>query len=147
MINKQEIRRKTIITNIVPLLILLILFWRTEAYPSILEMEITFNMENTISIKGTFNPENIQVYNSKNKTVMYKQGVDYIITRQKEEVVIHRLEGGLIRPQGMVFVYINGKDKGVTASGEQSSKENIVAEINGESITYEKLLKQYNLFL
>jgi hypothetical protein len=60
MINKQEIRPKIIIANIVPILILLILFWRTAAYPY---------------------------------------------------------------------------------------QENIVAEINGESLTYERLLKQYNIFL
>jgi thiol-disulfide isomerase/thioredoxin len=60
MINKQEIRPKIIIANIVPILILLILFWRTAAYPY---------------------------------------------------------------------------------------QEHIVAEINGESLTYERLLRQYNLFL
>jgi thiol-disulfide isomerase/thioredoxin len=60
MINKQAIRPKIIIANIVPILILLILFWRTAAYPY---------------------------------------------------------------------------------------QENIVAEINGESLTYERLLKQYNIFL
>ena len=76
---------------------------------------------------------------------MYIAGVDYIITQQTQEVVIQRLEGGVIPPRGMVFVYINGKDKDA-ASKDQPDKANIVATINAESLTYEELLKQYNLF-
>jgi hypothetical protein len=76
---------------------------------------------------------------------MYTAGTDYIITQQTQEVIIQRLEGGIIPPRGLVFVYINGKDKG-DASKDQSDKTNIVAEINAESLTDEELLKQYNLF-
>jgi len=65
MINKMDIRHKIIIMSIVSVIISIILFWKTAAYPSTLEQ----------------------------------------------------------------------------------AKENIVAEINGESLTYEELLKQYNLFL
>ena len=77
MINKMDIRHKIIIMTIVSVIIPIILFWKTTAYPS----------------------------------------------------------------------NIDGKDKGIAASNDKSVKKNIVAEINGESLTYEELLKQYNLFL
>ena len=144
--NKPKNRHNIIITAVVPVIILFVLFWRTAAYPFIIfEQEIAFNTDNTISIQGSFDTENIHLYDSKNKAVMYTTGVDYIITQQTQKVVIQRLEGGVIPPRGMVFVYINGKDKGA-ASKDQSDKTNIVAEVNAESLTYKELLKQYNLF-
>jgi hypothetical protein len=76
---------------------------------------------------------------------MYTAGVDYFITQKTREAVIQRLEGGIIPPRGMVFVYIDEKDMGA-ALKDQSDIANIVAEVNGESLTYEELLKQYNLF-
>jgi parvulin-like peptidyl-prolyl isomerase len=143
-LKKKKNGYNIIITVVVPVIIF-VLFWITAAYPFIIEQEIAFNTDNTISIQGSFDTKNIYLYDSKNKTVMYTAGADYIITQQTQEVIIQRLEGGIIPPRGLVFVYINGKDKG-DASKDQSDKTNIVAEINAESLTDEELLKQYNLF-
>ncbi len=133
---------------LVAAIVLVVVYWDNIFPGTIISQKIAFNSKNQILIQANIKPDLLKVYDSPDKNVQYTEGVDYIVLQQQGKVIVQRLEDGSIPPHAEVFLYYNEHEQPATTSQQQNqlATDKVIAEINGEKLTYDDLLTDYNMF-